>query len=196
MAEIYQIAVHGLTPQGNYWATIWHWLYQNSESLVGVSAARDVATWFSSTGGALLQDVLPVDTQIKGTNTRRVSLGGGPTWTEPFDHEGTRAGTVQSAGVCPDVAWYPGEAPWSIGHTYLPGVTSDDLDEGEYSDSFALAVDSFVAGIVSDANVTDGGSQMQFVLWSPADDTFTIVITGTLRPKPTLMNRRLKPVTT
>lgn len=196
MSEIYQMAIHGLTPQGNYWATVWHWLYSATGGLVGITAAKDVATWFASIGGAAYQDVLPVDTQIKGIAVRRVSLGGGPTWVQPFEHLGTRSGVVQSAGVCPDIAWYPGEEPWNIGHTYLPGVTGTDLTEGQFTSGFSLAVDAFCAIMVADTNLTSGGSTLDFVLWNSTDDTFAVVITGQLKAKPTLMNRRLKPVTT
>jgi hypothetical protein len=196
MAEIYQMAISGLTPQGNYWATIWHWLWTPTDPLVGISAAREVSTWFDLTGGAAYQAVLPLDTKIANCSVRRVSLGGGPTWSDPFNELGVRTGTVQSAGVCPDVAWYPGEEPWNIGHTYLPGVTSDDLDEGIYDPGFVTAVQTWIDLMTSDTNITQDGSGLQFVLWNAATDEFAIVITGTLKPKPTLMNRRLKPVTT
>lgn len=193
--SVTQFVVHGTTPQGNYWANVLHYLNDDGGSSVGITKAEEFTNAWVTAMATVYASVLPTDVQIRGYSCKTVGGSGGPTWTQAANFPGTRSGVCQAAGVCPDVAIFPGVAPWKIGHIYLAGVSTTDLSEGNYTGGFYTVISSFLSTLLLTVN-TAGGDQCEFAIYNRTTDVATIAIDGLLKPKPTLMNRRLRPVTT
>jgi hypothetical protein len=193
--SIYQFTYHGQAPQGNYWANVFNFLDDDTGPNVGITRATDDGDAINSAIRTTFLNLIPQDCNVLGHTCKKVSAGGGPTYVKSQASPGAIAHNSMAAGISPNIAWFPGVAPWKEGHSYICTAAETYLVEGIWIPTMFSEVANFAAAITAPITAS-GGNNLQFVIFDRITVSGNIVIDGVLRPKPTLMNRRLKPVTT
>ena len=188
-----QLTVHGTTPQGNYWANVFHYDDDGTGASQGIEACRIFTDAWASAMSTSFASVLPHDVSVLGYSTRMVAGTPGPTFVEAVNFVGSRSGNSLAAGICPCIAWYNATYPQIIGHTYLPGVSISDCLEGLYTSGFKTVVSSFIVAAQNPITDADGNTFKLCTLQKPSLARL-IVTDGQLQTKPALMNRRLLPL--
>jgi hypothetical protein len=190
---IAQLVIASANIVPNYAVNVLHYNVTLDGSITDLKNMEEfIDAWRTANEGAFI-NLLPTDTELKNYSAKVVSAGGGPTSMLAVAVPGASGSVGMVAGVAADIALCPNGAPWRWGHIYTPGVAIVDINEGTWEAGFLANVAALKAQLLT--NVTWGsGGTAELVIYNKKLATFALVVDAILRPKPTLLNKRLRPV--
>lgn len=143
---------------GQFCQNVLHYQFDDSGFTDTAAAALSLANAFDAANTTRLKNLLPTATQILSYRSRCLTQPGG---FEAIKIIGTgfglRAGNLQVAGVSPVAVLFPTANASPRGRVFLPGVTDNDLIEGEYTSAFRTNFTTQAVMFTATLTLTGGG---------------------------------------
>lgn len=193
MGIVYALTVNGIAINANYWANVMYFGVTHGDELDPYTAAAQIIGWFEDNVLVPYADLVPSQVIIKGLSCYKISDVGGPSAVQMVNVAGSAAGDGHVAGVGANLAGAPISEPFNRqAHIYTPGLSDLDYVEGEFTDAFATRVATFSEGITADI-VTDDITTGDYIVYNKTSFAQRVVTIVQLRPKPVMLNKRLRP---
>jgi hypothetical protein len=194
MSQVYEIVLGGQGPGGNFFANVLHYeVVEDAPDTPFKVATGMIPAWLAENLDAYAA-ILPNNVVFRNALCRRVTGEGGNAASLPVAQNGTVDGEGACNGVGADIAFIAdGGPPRSIGHLYTPAVAPNDLVDGDFTSTFGDNVTSLATHLLTELTWAHGSANL--VIFTRGEDPIWHTVTNVeLRPKPVLMNRRLRPI--
>jgi hypothetical protein len=194
MSKVYQFVtnLHGNT--GNYFANVFH--YNLSEAGSGVTpfqyADALISAWITH-NEAKYMALFGNDVILDFYSAKRVSAPGGPSAARAANQTGTGATNSISTGACADVQWQTAAANNRPGHTYIGGFPSGALLGDVFQAGYLNTAGIWITSMEGNLTLSGALGSADFGTFTRKTATFNSLSSGSVRPKATMMNRRLLP---
>jgi len=132
-AQTYQLVITG-NLAGQFVQNVLHYRMDDAGYATRLQAAKGLVDgWLTAGKMSDFLLMLPEPYIAKSVKARAVTGGGGPEWidTSMSGDLGERSGDIGESGVGPVLIWYTDGGNRSNGKTYLPGVSANDVKNGE-----------------------------------------------------------------
>lgn len=194
MPNTYQLMTNLHDPGGNYVANVFH--YSLSES--GAGDAFDYANalitgWIAHVEVPFLTS-LGNDMVLDFITAKRVSGTGGPTAQQVSGATGLGTGPSDAAGLAADVQWQTASSLNRPGHTFLAAVPVSAYQSGSWQAPYPTTVAAWITAVRTSLTLTGGLGTADFGIFTRKGKIFNVAKAGQLLPKPTMLNKRTKPV--
>lgn len=194
MTATYQLVTNMHNNVGNYFTNVFH--YELSESGSGVTpfeyADRLISAWVAGLEAKYL-DLLGSDVAIDFYTAKKVNNGGGPTSARQSGNFGTGALSSSSSGAAGDVQWQSASPLNRPGHTYLAAFPYSFLQGDIFQSGYTNKVGIWITQMILPLTLAGALGSADFTLFTRKTNTNHVIVSGQLRPKATMMNRRLLP---
>lgn len=190
---IYQLVVYGKGPADQPFVNVMNYVVSENDATIPFKNATDfIAGWRTAMETEYL-DILPADCEVHAYTCKRIHPALSNAAMLQSAHAGNIVGTSVCNGVGMDIAFIAdGSTLASVGHIYTPAITDDMIDNGVWQATADVPAGNFVTAIKT--QITFGTNTANFIIYHKKTHTWDIVTDGALRPKPILLNRRLRPV--
>jgi hypothetical protein len=190
--ETYEISLSMHNQAGNFFQNVFAYDVNEAGGHSAFDYADDLITKWIAQNEISFLALLGDDVILDFYTARRVSGSKGPAATGISGNAGSAASASLTTGLCADVFWLNGSITNRGGHTFVggppAGSISGDLWQGGYSTKIA----TWVTNMLTALNII-GPSSATFSTFSRKLGSVSHITKGILRPKATMMNRRLKP---
>jgi hypothetical protein len=194
MAGVYELATSLHNSGGNFFQNVFK--YSLSESGSGNSPweyAHDLLTHWSTTVKAKYLKLFGTDVTLDFFSAKKLNSGGGPTASFIDGSFGTGSGVCTSSGASGDVQWQSASPLNRPGHTYLAAFADGSLQQDAFQAPYTTDIITWGAQMLVPLTLTGALGTATFGIYSRKTDSFHPATVGILRPKATMMNRRLLP---
>jgi hypothetical protein len=195
MAHVYQLVTYCHSGGGNFFQNVFH--YELSEAGSGVSPFNYAdalnSTWITNVEPSYV-DLFGNDVILDFISAKRITGGGGPTASRIRATNGTAAVISSTSGASMDIQWQTASPLNRPGHTYMCSFPYNWLQGDQFSGSAIAKVATFITAITAVLPLAGALGDAVFQIFTRKTDTGYTVDSGLLRPKPTVMGRRLLPV--
>lgn len=190
---IYQLVLAGTGPNNNYFANVLHYrVTEDDPTIPFATAGRLIDAWIAALQ-TLYAALLADDTVIHTYSCKRIGPTGGNTAIKGVGVIGTATGATLANGVGADIAFIADTSTLkSVGHIFTPALTADMIVGGQYQAGFESDVNDFGTALLTTLDFDPNSAE--FVLFHKKTGHDDFVTDFALRPKPVLLNKRLRPV--
>jgi|SRR3954447_14435322 hypothetical protein len=194
MANTYSLLTAMHDAAGNFSSNVFH--FQLSEA--GTDNAYGYATklinaWLANSKTTYLV-CLGSDVILDFVQAKRITGGGGPSATRIVAEIGTGSATSRSAGLCADIAWQCNAGTNRPAHTYIPSIPGDAMDSGFFTPGYGTVIDDFTITMLTAYTLSGADGNADFGQFSRKLSQFNKATSATLKPKPTMLNKRTLPI--
>ena len=192
--DIYSLAINIAAPRVGRVANVLHFSSDADASHNVFDVASILCSEWHDNSKAGLIAVLASDCVLESVSARRVSTGGGPTFTLPENTNGAAPnGPMGESALAAVVSWVPEVAPWQYGHIFI-GPTPDGFITGNVWDNdYRINCDTYAntmkMGYASPVPVINFG----LVIYDRKTGIGRPVHSLEFKDKPASLSRRLKP---
>jgi len=194
MSKVYELVTSMHNAAGNFFQNVFK--FELSESGTGVNpwdyAVALINSWVTHNRGKYLK-LFGNDVFLDFITAKKLSAPGGPSAAVADGGAGTGAGNSVSSGASADVQWQSDSPLNRPGHTYLAAFPADSLLQDAFQAPYTGDITSFINQQLLPLALAGALGTATFCLYSRATDTQHTINAGLLRPKATMMNRRLLP---
>jgi hypothetical protein len=191
---IAQLVIAGAAIVPNYAVNVLHYNVTVDPAVSTLHNLLQLITAFRSAVEGPFLGLLPDDVVLRNYSAKFIDSGGSVTSMLAVNATGAYAGDGMVAGVAANIAIYTQDPLNEWGHIYTMGVSMGALLEGVWDAGMYTAVDALQTSIKPPLTWGSGGSAT-FGVYKKKTHTFHAVNELQLRPKPCLLNKRLRPVT-
>lgn len=194
MAHVYQLSTYCHNGAGNFFQKVWH--FELSEAGSGVSPfsyADALISAFITTNEPKLVDCFGSDVVLDYYAAKRITGGGGPAQTRASGTVGLGATISASSGSAADITWQTASPLNRPGHTFLPAFPYSFLQGDAFIGAAFTKYSNFINIMLTPLTLAGAFGSATFVVYTRKTTTAFTVDSGSLRPKATMMNRRLVP---
>lgn len=188
-----QLVITTINITANYAQNVLHYQTVDDGSITSLKNAEEMIDAWRTANEVHLLAMLPSDCEIKNYSCKEVGADGGPTAMIAVASTGSFGSEGMVAGVGADIALCPNGSPWRWGHFITPSVAITAMVEGVWEAGMVSAVADFKTSLLTNLTWGSGGSGQLSIL-NKKTGAQSLVIDAILRPKPTLLNKRLRPV--
>lgn len=196
--QTYVLVVSG-NLAGQFVQNVFHYRLDDAAAPTKLKAAKSlVAGWEAASKPSNLLDCLPGAYTWLSTKARLVTSGGGAEWAslENQGDTGTRPGDIQASSSGPVVTWFTDGPNRRIGKTFLPGIRSLDVVDGEISVGFITLINTRMGTFRANFDtVGELVTTAQFVIAKSGDPTTrSLVVNNNVSKDVGVQRRRVLPV--
>ena len=191
---VVQLVISGVAIVPNYAVNVLHHNvnFPTSAATVLQDLADFIDAWRTQCEDAFVA-LLPDDVEIRNYSAKVVDTGGSVTAMLGVSVPGSYVGDGMVAGVAANIGVYTADDFNEWGHIYTMGVSMSALLEGVWDAGMFTAVAALKTAMFAQIHFgTDGTAD--YGVWRKKTNVFHKMQALQLRPKPTLLNKRLKPV--
>lgn len=196
--EVFEVILTGRIG-GNFCQTVLHFKHTTGASGGPYALAKEIGNDMNTTGKLVEAycGMLPEQYVMTSLRVRQIGPSGGPTYYiiggTLYLAQGQREGEISLASNAPLIIWIPTVLPAKTGRIFLPGVSEDDITNGDLSAGLIAAMDAF-GGQMNTEQVTSGSVGYQGCVHRRADNSGDLIDQYHLSPIVGNQRRRLKPV--
>jgi hypothetical protein len=194
MSAVYELKtwLHNLS--GNFFQNVFHYDHPESASISPWAHAKNLITAWATNIQPSYLAILGADVLLDFITARRVTGGGGPSATTVANASGTGAADSISAGLAIDVAWINSAPTNRLGHTYICCNPQGVLDGDQWNNGYVTDVDTWISDQSTNLVLGGGDGNAVFGMFTRKTALIHANISGEVRPKPTLLNKRTTPI--
>jgi len=196
-AQTYQLVISG-NLAGQFVQNIFHYRMDDAAYPSRLQAAKGLLDgWLTDDKMDHFLDMCPTPYIAKSVKARCVTGGGGPEWidTSVSGSTGTRGTVIGESGIGPVIIWYTDGGNRSNGKSFIPGVATEDIKNGELlvagGTAILTAANDFWPGFDS-----EGASVVPVVMVVPRSSNMTLralVVNANISKEIGQQRRRLLP---
>jgi hypothetical protein len=194
MTKVYQLATALHNSAGNFFQNVFS--YQLTEAGSGVSAFEYadglISAWLTAVESKYL-DLFGNDVSLDFITAKRISAPGGPSASAIVGDFGSSSQLSSSSGASADVSWQTAASTNRPGHTYLGAFPFDSLKGDVFQAAYLGKVNTWITEMLVGLTLAGALGTATFGIYSRKLTTFAQANQGLLKPKATMMNRRLVP---
>ena len=194
MASVYELVTSVHNGAGNFFQNVFH--YELSEAGSGVSP-WEYAQALNNAWIALMEtdylDLFGVDIVLDFISAKKINNGGGPSNAR---QRGTFGGALlasSTSGASADIQWQSNSPTNRPGHTYIAAFAYNFLQADVFQSGFTTKAATFITDMLTPLVLGGALGTATFCIYTRKTDTQHTVLHGSVRPKATMMNRRLVP---
>lgn len=194
MSHVYSLVTNLHGGSGCFFANVFH--FDLSESGSGVApwdyADSLVASWISTINSSYLA-LFGDDVTLDFITAKKVNGTGGPSSAHAVAAAGSAASQSSTTGASADVQWQTSSTNNRPGHTYLAAFPYDQLQADAFQALFVGHVGTWIGKMITPLTLAGALGNATFGIYTRKTDTFNVANSGRIRPKATMMNKRLLP---
>lgn|SRR5436305_9959981 len=194
MPHVYQLVTNLHGGAGNFFANVFH--FELSESGSGIHpfdyADALVAEWVTIMNTKYLA-LFGDDVVLDFISAKKVNEGGGPSAAHAVNAAGGAASQSSTTGASADVQWQTGSSNNRPGHTYLAAFPYDQLQADAFLALYLGHVGTWIGQMLTPMTLAGALGSATFGIYTRKTNTFNVTNSGRVRPKVTMMNKRLLP---
>lgn len=194
MAGVYELVTSLHNSGGNFFQNVFK--YDLNETGSGTSPweyAKDLALHWGTAVKSHYLKLFGTDVSLDFYTAKKVNSGGGPSASVIDGSFGTGAGVSVTTGASGDVQWQSASPLNRPGHTYLAAFADGMLQQDAFQAPYTTDIITWGAAMLAPLTLTGTFGTAIFGIYSRKTDSFHPATNGILRPKATMMNRRLLP---
>lgn len=190
--QTYELATSCHNQSGNFFMNVFAFDVAEAGGFNAFDYALDLINQFIASNQADYLALFGTDVVLDFYTAKRVTGTRGPAATKISGANGSGGTDSISAGLAADIAWLNGSPTNRLGHNFIPACPQGKIDGDTWVGAFLVTVTSFINTMISPLTLI-GPSTATFSTFSRKLGGVQHITGGLLRPKATMMNRRLKP---
>jgi hypothetical protein len=192
--DIFALTLHCRSEGGNAFLNVFHYqctipsdsnAYEEAVALIDAFDTINTGKFL-----ALLSETATLDFY----SCKRISTGGGPTSTRNANSMGSTIGAGASSGLGANLAWISASPNNRFARNIIAGLAVGSFSGEVWSAAFIQACSDFIGVMKTPLVLAGDKGSATFVQYTKKTKTGTTITDGTLRPKPTMLNKRTLPV--
>lgn len=194
MAHVYQLSTYCHNGAGNFFQNVMH--FELSEAGSGTSpftyADALISSFITNTEPKLV-DCFGADVVLDYYAAKKVTGGGGPSQTRASGTVGLGATVCASSGSAADITWQTASPLNRPGHTFIAGFPYGFLQGDVFTTPANTKYTNFINAMLAPLTLAGAFGSATFGIFTRKTAAFFTADSGSVRPKATMMNRRLVP---
>lgn len=193
MAGVYKLLVGCHNGIGNYFSNIFS--YQLSEAGAGHPfdyANALIDSWVTGCETEFLA-LLGSDVVLDFIQCKKVNGSGGPSATQSRGSNGSGFTPSISSQLAADISWITASALNRFGRNFIGAIWEGALEQDFFQAGFLVAVTAFINAMKTVLNLAGALGTATFGVFTRKTNTFNDTLSGVIKPKATVMNKRALP---
>lgn len=194
MPATYRLATYMHNGAGNFFQNVFSYELSEAGSGVGAFEYADalIAAYISHTQTDYL-GLFGSDVVLDYYTAKRITGAGGVSASRASGEVGAAAGLCSTAGASADVQWQTNSPLNRPGHSYIASFPSGSIQGDVFTAAYGLKISAWITKMLAVMPLAGALGDAVFKIYSRKGDISYTVNSGILRPKATMMNRRLSP---
>lgn len=190
-AGVYSLKLVGRDGIGNEWNNVLHYSVVGADAVSPIQTAfRLRAAWTTAVQATFL-GCLAEDIVLRYIASRRELGGATHLYTVPNPNSGLRPGSSASLVMGPQISFFSDSSTKSVGKQFLPGISLQDVQDGEASATLISAVSDYLDALLPQLTLAPGTDTAVLTIFNRSGPTSYDVVVAEQRPKMGIQSRRI-----
>lgn len=194
MAGIYQLSTYCHNGAGNFFQNVFCFELSEAGSGVGPFEYADaLISKFVTSNEPKYVDCFGSDVVLDYYTSKKIDPTGGPSASRASGTVGLGATVSGSAGSAADIQWQTNSPLNRAGHTFMCAWPYSFLQGDVFTNAAIIKFAALITALTTPLTLSGALGDATFKIFSRKTAAVYTVNSGTVRPKATMMNRRLSP---